>query len=80
MSKSRGSLDDTLDLEEATEPPDLEEGLADDDANNEKVPPLDAAVCALGSVAVGAFAEDNVLLLVLDLVEEIGKALHWRGC
>ncbi len=74
------SLDNTLDLKETTEPPDLEEGLADDDANDENVPPLDTAVCALGGVAVGAFAEDNVLLLVLDLGEELGEALHCSGC
>ena len=62
-----------LDLEEATQPPDLEEGLADDDANDEEVPPLDAGVGALGRVAVRALTDDNVLLLVLDLGEEIGE-------
>ncbi|KAK1249148.1 hypothetical protein MKX07_002664 [Trichoderma sp. CBMAI-0711] len=61
-----------LDLEEAPQPPDLEKGLADDDANDEEVPPLDAGVRALGGVAVGALADDNVLLLVLDLGEKLG--------
>lgn len=65
-------LDDSLDLEEAAQPPDLEKGLANDDANDEQVPPFDSGVCALGGVAVGALTEDNVLLLVLDLGEEIG--------
>lgn len=65
-------LDDPLDLEEAAKPPDLEKGLANDDANDEQVPPLDSGVCALSGVAVGALTEDNVLLLVLDLGEEIG--------
>lgn len=68
-------LDDALDLEEATEPPDLEEGLTNNNTDDEEVPPLDSGVCALGGVAVGALTDDNVLLLVLDLVEELRKAL-----
>lgn len=67
----RNPSDHALDLEEAPQPPDLEEGLADDDADDEEVPPLDAGVCALGGVAVGALADDDVLLLVLDLGEEL---------
>ena len=61
-------------LEESAQPPDLEEGLSNDDADDERVPPLDSAVGALGRVAVGSFAEDNVHLLVLDLLEEVGEA------
>jgi hypothetical protein len=68
----RWSLDHSLDLEEAAQPPDLEERFANNDANDEQVPPLDSGVCALGGIAVGALAEDDVLLLVLDLGEEIG--------
>ena len=64
-----------LDLEEALEPPDLEDALADDDAHLEDAPPLDAGVGALGGVAVGAFADDDVALLVLDLGEEFGEEL-----
>lgn len=64
--------DHPLDLEEATQPPDLEEGFTNDDADDEEVPPLDSGVCALGGVAVGALADDDVLLLVLDLGKEIG--------
>lgn len=71
-------LDDALDLEEAAEPPDLEEGLANDNANDENVPPLDSGVCALSGVAVGALTHDNVLLLVLDLVKELREALDYR--
>ena len=45
-SQSRVGNEETsnhaLDLEEAPQPPDLEKGLADDDANDEEVPPLDA--------------------------------------
>ena len=67
------SLYDALDLEEAPQPPNLEEGLADDDADDEHVPPLDSVVGALGRVSVGALADDNVLLLVLDLGEELGE-------
>jgi hypothetical protein len=62
-----------LHLEKAAEPPDLEEGLADDDADDKHVPPLDTGVCALGGVAVSALAHDDVLLLVLDLGEKLGE-------
>lgn len=64
-------LDNTLDFEEATKPPDLEQRLASDDANDEDVPPLDAAVCGLGRVTVGALAHNNILLLILDLGQEL---------
>ena len=64
-------LHDPLDLEEPPQPPDLEDRLADDDADDEDVPPLDPAVCALGGVSVGALADDNVRLLVLDLGEDL---------
>lgn len=50
----------SLHLEEAPQPPDLEDRLANDDTNDKDVPPLDTAVCALGSVAMGALADDNV--------------------
>lgn len=65
-------LNHTLNLEEASQPPDLEEGLANNDTNNEHVPPLDSAVCALGGVSVGALTHNDVLLFVLDLGKEIG--------
>jgi hypothetical protein len=68
-----------LDLEEALKPPNLEDALADDDAHLENAPPLDAGVGALGGVAVGAFADDNVALLVLDLGEEFGEELDCEG-
>jgi hypothetical protein len=67
------SLDHALDLEEASQPPDLEERLANNDTNNEHVPPLDSAVCALGGVSVGALTDNDILLLVLDLGKEIGQ-------
>lgn len=66
-----------LDLEEATKPPDLEEGLANDKADDKEIPPLDACVGALGGVAVGALTDDDVLLLVLDLGEEVGEGADW---
>lgn len=68
----RQNSDHPLDLEEATQPPDLEERFANDDADDEEVPPLDSGVCALGGVAVGALADNDVLLFVLDLGEKIG--------
>lgn len=71
-------LHNPLHLEESPQPPNLENRLADDNAQDEDVPPLDTAVGALGSVAVGTFAEDNVLLLVPDLGEEIGKFLDYK--
>jgi hypothetical protein len=67
----------TLNLEESPQPPDLEDGLANDDTNDKQVPPLDAGVGALGGVAVDALADDNVLLLVLDLGKELGEALDF---
>jgi hypothetical protein len=64
-----------LDLKEALEPPNLEDALANHNAHLEDAPPLDAGIGALGGVAVGAFADDNVALLVLDLSEEFGEEL-----
>lgn len=72
-------LQDTLNLEEATEPPDLEERFANNNADDEQVPPLDSGVCAFGGVAVGTFAEDNVLLFVLDLGKEFGELADWKA-
>lgn len=72
------ALYDALDLEEASQPPNLEDRLANDNAEDEKVPPLDACVGALGGVAVGAFAHDDVLLLVLDLGKEVGEFADCR--
>jgi hypothetical protein len=53
----------------------VEDALADDDAHLEDAPPLDAGVGALGGVAVGALADDDVALFVLDLGEEFGELL-----
>ena len=64
-----------LDLEETLEPPNLEDALGDHNAHLEDAPPLDAGVGALGGVAVGALADDNVALLVFDLGEEFGELL-----
>ena len=76
---SQTSLDHPLDLEEAPQPPDLEDGLANDDANDKQVPPLDARVGALGRVAVCPLADDDVGLLVLDLGQELGEVADWRS-
>lgn len=68
-----GALDDSLDLEEPLQPPYLEDALADEHAELEDTPPLDAGVGALGRVPVGALARDDVRLLVLDLRQELGE-------
>lgn len=70
----------TLDLEESPQPPDLEDRLANDNADDEQVPPLDTAVGALGSVSVGALTDDNVALFILDRLEKIGKMADYGGC
>jgi hypothetical protein len=45
-------------------------------------PPLDAVVRRLGRVAVPAFADDDVLLLILDRLEAVGKVADFSldGC
>lgn len=60
-------------LEEALQPPDLEDALAGQDDHLEDAPPLDAAVGALCGVAVRSFAYDDVGLFVFDLGEEFGE-------
>jgi hypothetical protein len=57
-------------LEEALEPPDLEEALANQYHELEDAPPLDARVGAFGSIPVYSFADNDVALLVLDLCDE----------
>lgn len=69
------SLHHPLHLEEPSQPPDLEDRLAHNDTQDEDIPPFDAAVCALGGIAVGALANDNVGLLVLDLGKKLGQLL-----
>lgn len=70
-------LHDPLNFEEPPQPPNLEDRLANDDADDEDVPPLDPAVCALGSVSVGALADDYVRLLILDLGEDLREFADW---
>lgn len=72
LSPSYGShLYYPLDLEEPSQPPDLEERFANDNTDDEDIPPLDSTVGALGRVAVGALADDDIRLLVLDLSKEL---------
>lgn len=59
-------------LEEALQPPDLEDTIRNQDAHLEGAPPLDTTVGALSSVAMNALAEDNVGLFVFNLCEKIG--------
>lgn len=65
------SLHDSLHLEEAAQPPYLKERLANDDADNKKIPPLDSAVCALGRVSVGSLTHDDIRLLIFDLADQL---------
>lgn len=62
-----------LDLEKPAQPPYLEDGLANDHANDKQVPPLNSAVGALGRVPVGALAKNIIRLLVFDLVKQVGE-------
>ena len=63
-------------LEESPQPPNLEDGLANNDANNEQIPPLDASVGALRRIPVCPLADDDVGLLVLDLGEQLRQPAH----
>jgi hypothetical protein len=64
-------LDNPLHLKEPPQPPDLEDGLSNHDTDDKQIPPLDPIVGALSCVAVGAFADDNVGLLILDLGKQL---------
>jgi hypothetical protein len=63
-------------LEEAFEPPHLEETLADEHHQLEDAPPLDARIGALSSIPVYSLAHDNVALLVLDLRDKFRHGAH----
>lgn len=47
-------------FEEPLQPPDLEDALPNQDSQLKYAPPLDPSVRALSSVAVGAFADNDV--------------------
>lgn len=47
-------------LEEALQPPDLEDTVRNQDTHLERAPPLDTAVGALSGVTVDALTQDNV--------------------
>jgi hypothetical protein len=64
-------------LEESFQPPDLEDTFSNQDNHLEDAPPLDSAVCALCSVSVGSFADNDVRLFVFDLGEEFGELSNW---
>ena len=76
---NKSNLYNPFDLEEAAEPPDLEDRLPDDNAEDEDVPPFDSGVCAFGRVAVGSLTHDNVGLFIFDLSEELLKLLDYLG-
>lgn len=57
-------------LEEALQPPHLEEALSNEYQKLKYAPPLDAGVCAFGSIPVYSFADDDVALFILDLGNE----------
>lgn len=66
-------LNNPLDLKEPPQPPNLEHALANDNANDKNIPPLDSAVGALGRVTMGALTDNNVALLILYPLEKLGK-------
>lgn len=66
-------LHEALDFEEALNPPDLEDTLADEETQLENAPPLYARVCGFCRVAVGALADNDIGLLVFYLGDELGK-------
>lgn len=68
-----------LDLEEAFEPPDLEDAFADQHAHLEDAPPFDPGVGRFGRVAVGALAHHDVALFVFYLGQEFGELFYWEG-
>lgn len=63
-------------LEEPPQPPDLEDALANNDANDEQVPPFHPAVGALRRVAVSTLAHDDVALLVLNPLQQLRQLPH----
>lgn len=75
---SGGHLNDTLDLKEPSQPPDLKDALANDDTNDKKIPPLDSTVGALSRVTVGALADNNIALLILYHLQHLEQLAHLR--
>lgn len=63
-------------LKEPAQPPNLEYTLAQNDPDDKQIPPLDAAVGALGGVTVGSLAHNNVALLVLDHLHHVREFAH----
>lgn len=70
----------SLHFEESPEPPDLEDRLPNDNSDDEDVPPLHSAVGALCGIPVGALADYDVRLLILDLGEDLGKLADYITC
>ena len=64
-------------LEKPLQPPHLEDTIPGENQDLEDAPPLDTRVGALGRVPVGALANNNVALLVLDLRNEF---CHLADC
>lgn len=63
-------------LKEPFQPPDLENAVCKKNSQLEKTPPFHAAICTLGGVSMGAFADNDVLLLILDVGKLFGQFFH----
>jgi hypothetical protein len=68
-SKARGTA--LAYLEEALQPPHLEDTLSHQDYHLEYAPPLDSAVCTLCRISMGPLANNNIRLLIPDLGKEL---------
>lgn len=71
-------LNYTLDLEEALQPPNLEDTLTDENKHLEDGPPLNTLVCRLGSIAVNTLTENDIRLLILDLCQKLRKSTDFH--
>lgn len=60
------------DLEEPLQPPDLEHHFTHEYAKLEQAPPFHSGVGAFGRVAMYAFADDDIRLLIFYLLNLLG--------
>lgn len=66
-------------FEEPLQPPDLEDALPNQDSQLKYAPPLDPSIRAFSSIAVGAFTDNDVRLLILDLIQKLRELFDCRN-